>query len=81
MAKHTPTPAPTAPAAPVAPTAASDGTVTVDYGKAGKLTGCLVLNSVPGQPHLAIAGQQYSVLVPLDEGGYSALSVDGAYVK
>jgi hypothetical protein len=68
--------------ATVAPAAAAtDGTVTVDFGKAGKLTGCLVLNSVPGAPLQFAEGQQVSVVVPNDEGGTSTISVDGRFVK
>lgn len=58
--------------------AAPDGTVTVDFGHAGKLTGCLVMNQAPGATFYP--GQHVSVSVPVGDG-YASITVDGAYIK
>jgi hypothetical protein len=61
----------------VAGNAPADGTVSVDFGKAGKLTGCLVLNHAPGADYAA--DQVLSVLVPT-EAGYASIHVEGRYL-
>ena len=57
-----------------------DGTVSVDFGPAGRLTGGLVLNAVPGTVDFA-AGQSVTVLFLIDENTSATLTVDGRFVK
>ena len=65
----------------VADNAPSDGSVTVDLGKAGKLTGGLVLNSVPGAVMNFAPGQQVTVVFTLAGGRTVSVSVPGEFVK
>ena len=79
MAKpNTPDTTPTPAAEPVA---VADGSVTVDLGKAGKLTGGLVLNSVPGAVMSFAPGQQVTVVFTLADGRTVSIGVPGEFVK
>ena len=48
---------------PVSPSAPTDGTVTLDFGPAGQLTGCLMSGGV----HHSSDGDETDVLVPMGE--------------
>ena len=57
---------------------APDHTVTVDFGKAGSISGCLVLNQAPGATFAE--GQVVTVLVPVDDTT-AQITVDGRYIR
>ncbi|GAC1368587.1 MAG: hypothetical protein NVSMB30_05350 [Hymenobacter sp.] len=60
---------------------AADGTVTVDFGQAGKLTGCVVLNAVTGTTAFT-AGEVISVVVPGDgDLPDTIIAVDGKHIQ
>lgn len=60
----------------VADNAPADGTVTIDFGKSGKLTGCLIMSNTSAFP-----GGDQVVAVPY-EGGYVQIGgVPAAAVK
>lgn len=65
----------------VAPNKPSDGTVTLDFGKAGKLTGCLVMNTVPGADLSFVDGQHVTVVVPTGESAATTISVEARYIS
>ena len=77
MTPETPIPDPTAigpdPVAadlPVTPSAPTDGTITVDFGTAGQITGCLLSGGV----HHGSNGDETDVQVPIGDG-YTTITV------
>ena len=60
--------------------AASDGSLTVDFGNGDAIRGCHVLNTSPGTIPSFADGQQVQVIVPTADGT-TVISVDGRFVK